>query len=80
MSFTGGVFVTWRQRDPKEPELGLYGKKNRKHKIDAKLNEKNINRKKRPNTIFERISKRSKFKIFKWNGKKTYKKRLTNTK
>lgn len=23
----GGVFVTWRQKDPKEPDLGLYGKK-----------------------------------------------------
>lgn len=25
--FAGGVFVTWRQKDPKEPDLGLYGKK-----------------------------------------------------
>lgn len=25
--FVGGVFVTWRQKDPKEPDLGLYGKK-----------------------------------------------------
>lgn len=24
----GGVFITWRQKDPKEADLGLYGKKN----------------------------------------------------
>lgn len=23
----GGVFITWRQKDPKEPDMGLYGKK-----------------------------------------------------
>lgn len=26
--FSGGVFITWRQKDPKEGDLGLYGKKN----------------------------------------------------
>lgn len=25
--FVGGVFITWRQKDPKEPDLGLYGKR-----------------------------------------------------
>lgn len=30
----GGVFVTWRQKDPKEPELGLYGKQLNRSKLE----------------------------------------------
>lgn len=26
LQISGGVFITWRQKDPKEPDLGLYGK------------------------------------------------------
>lgn len=32
---SGGVFITWRQKDPKEPDLGLYGKNVHKPIIDS---------------------------------------------
>lgn len=35
----GGVFVTWRQKDPKEPDLGLYGKKSKPINTIAECND-----------------------------------------
>lgn len=35
----GGVFVTWRQKDPKETDLGLYGKKRKTVDAIAECND-----------------------------------------
>lgn len=39
LRYVGGVFVTWRQKDPKEPDLGLYGKNSKRFNMIAECND-----------------------------------------